>query len=242
MKKLENRFIDCKALDIDTVTKGVKVALSRMDMMDGYKDVIEKTAFTKTIRERGPKGANLIWHLADHTPTLKSAFGKFSELYVEGDRLIGVSKYKDTGIWKAAFPLYEAGDINQHSIGFISMEDTWDKKTGIRTIHELKLYEGSTVLWGANSDTPTMDVMKSLTFDQQRDYVSGELDYIIKNIDRIEDDDLKSLFEIKLRQVQAIITDFTSSTKAAIDAPLPEETEEAEQAILQLKLLTLKFQ
>lgn len=240
MKPLELKFVSGETMDVDTKTKSVKVALSRMGNLDSYNDIIEKGAFNKTLKERGPKGANMIWHLADHIPTLKSAFGKFKELYVEGDYLIGVSEYRDTPLWKTAMPLYEKGDINQHSIGFVATDWEMDKK-GVRTIKEVKLYEGSTVLWGANSDTPTIQVMKSLTFDEQRDFVSDELDYIIKNIDRIDDDDIRSLFEIKLKQVQTLIKDFTSSTKAAVAAPSPEEVNETEQALLSLKLLTLKI-
>ncbi len=49
-----------------------------------------------------------------------------------------------------AIKLYEAGLINQHSIGFSTLKSDVNQKTGVRTITELKLYEGSAVLWGAN--------------------------------------------------------------------------------------------
>ena len=240
MKTFESKFIEQSLLDVDVKTKAVKVALSRMGNVDSYNDIIAPGAFNKSIRERGPKASNMIWHLSDHIPTLKNAFGKFSELYIESDYLVGVSQYKDTPLWKMAMPLYESGEINQHSIGFVATDWDTDKK-GVRTITEVKLYEGSTVLWGANTDTPTLQVMKSLTFDEQKDYVSTELDYIIKNIDRIDDEDIKSLFEIKLKQVQGIISTFTSSTKAAVAAPMPEATEDAEKVLAHLKILTLKF-
>ncbi len=41
-----------------------------------------------------------------------------------------------------AIKLYEAGLINQHSIGFSTLKSDVNQKTGVRTITELKLYEG----------------------------------------------------------------------------------------------------
>ena len=51
-----------------------------------------------------------------------------------------------------------AGCINQHSIGFSTVVDEYDKANNVRTIKEVILYEGSAVLWGANDLTPTLDV------------------------------------------------------------------------------------
>ena len=76
--------------DVSESTRQVKVAISHTGSLDLDNDVIDPGAFTKTIAERGPSGANLIWHLTDHNPSLKSAVGKFKELYMEGGYL-GVS-------------------------------------------------------------------------------------------------------------------------------------------------------
>ena len=43
------------------------------------------------------------------------------------------------------------------SIGFSTIKQS-EETTGIRTIKELKLYEGSAVLWGANPETPTLGI------------------------------------------------------------------------------------
>ena len=69
----------------DISGRRVKVAISHFGSKDLDDDIIMPGAFTKTISERGPKAANLIWHLTDHNPSLKSAVGKFTELNVEGD-------------------------------------------------------------------------------------------------------------------------------------------------------------
>src|SRR6478609_671215 len=179
-----------KPLDVDTTGKRVKIAISHMGSEDSDKDIIMPGAFNKSIKERGPQGANQIWHLADHNPSIKSAFGKFSELAVEGEYLVGVSVYKDNLMWQQAWPMYEAGDITEHSIGFSIPKNGSKTEKGIRYISEIKLYEGSSVLWGANSNTPTLSVMKSMKFDEQKALIDGEIDYIMKNLGRIDADNV----------------------------------------------------
>ncbi|HTE24960.1 HK97 family phage prohead protease [Flavitalea sp.] len=155
----------CKTLDVDDKSRRVKVALNRVGVMDFDKDIIEKTAFDKTITERGPKGADLIWHLTDHRASLKDAVGKFHELGIEGDYLYGVTDIPATKWGDDVLKFYVAGAINQHSIGFSTIkrevfnDDNWDARYTV--IKEVKLYEGSAVLWGANIFTPTLAVGKS---------------------------------------------------------------------------------
>ena len=70
-------------LDVSENDRRVKVAISQMGSKDFDGDVIDHGAYTKTLSERGPKAKNQIWHLTDHNPSLKSAVGKFSDLYTE---------------------------------------------------------------------------------------------------------------------------------------------------------------
>lgn len=223
-------------LDIDTTGKRVKVAISKMGNEDHDKDIILPGAFNKTLKERGPQGSKQIWHLADHQPSLKSAFGKFVEMGIEGDYLYGVSVYKSTPLWDQAWPMYEAGDITEHSIGFSIPKNGAKSEKGIRYISEIKLYEGSSVLWGANSDTPTLSVMKGLKFEEKRDLITKELDYLAKNISRIDEENI-SLFTIKLEQLKALIADFTKDANQTVLDTFDPESEIATR----IKLLTLSI-
>ena len=92
----EQKLIADSVRDVSETSRKVKVAISQMGSKDFDNDVIDHGAYNKTMTERGPKGANLIWHLTDHNPSLKSAIGKFSELYVEGDYLVGVTDVPNT--------------------------------------------------------------------------------------------------------------------------------------------------
>lgn len=157
----DKKYFNLKALDVDTSTRSVKIAIAEMETIDRDEDLINPIAFNRTVKNKGPKGSNEIWHLLDHTPTSFSALSKFSELYVDGKHLVGVSKYKDSFAWReVAWPLYESGDFTQHSIGFRTVKA--EQRNGYKEIIEAELFEGSAVLWGANPNTPTHGVTKSL--------------------------------------------------------------------------------
>lgn len=165
----EIKNISNTVADVDTVSRRVKVAISEMGSKDLDNDVIDTTAYNKTIPERGPKGAGLIWHLTDHIPSLKNAVGRFSELNVDGNKLIGVTDIPNTTWGNDVMEFYKSGHINQHSIGFKTVKNeimNKGKSDEYNLIKEILLYEGSAVLWGANPNTPTISAGKSLTKDE----------------------------------------------------------------------------
>lgn len=173
MKTFETLTIDTKTADVDDKTRRVKNVLNRLNVEDFDKDTIVNKAFDNTIKLKGPKGKNLIWHLVDHNPSLKDgAITKFSELYVEKDELIGISTIPEKiPVAEIAFEQYKLGNINQHSIGFRTIKrevinpDDYTKRR-VRIL-EVDLFEGSAVLWGANEFTPNLSVGKSLTKEEK---------------------------------------------------------------------------
>lgn len=242
---LEKKIISVKALDVDPSTRQVKIAIAQVQDVDRDQDVFDSSAFDKSIKENGPKGSNEIWHLLDHTPTSFSALSKFSEFGKEGKYLAGISKYKNSFAWReVAWPLYEAGDITQHSIGFETLKATDRDSKGVRIIREAKIWEGSTVLWGAQPDTPTMAMVKSLlSRDEDRDITAAEkIEEIIKKIEKsregfTDEDPLLLLIELKRLQTlfdtKQIVKIFEPEQNTTQENPEPEltttPTEEPEQ-------------
>lgn len=213
----QKKNITLKALDVDTSSRRVKVAISQMNSKDRDGDIIISTAFNKTIKEKGPQGANEIWHLMDHRATLSSALSKYSEIWTENDYLIGVSEYRNSFAWREiAWPAYEAGDITQHSIGFSIVDSVWQKDSGkdIRIIKEIALWEGSAVLWGANPNTPTLEVAKSLGIYTEDMEPGKRIEQMIKALKSDKfDAEAKELFIIELQQIYQDLKDLGETTK-----------------------------
>ena len=247
MSKIENKSYNDMILDIEPESRTVKACWSRIGNVDLDNDIIVAEAFTKTIKERGPKGKNMIWSLVDHKADMAHTLGKPKELYIEGDMLVAVTDLIETECGEDAIKLYEAGLINQHSIGFSTLKSDVNQKTGVRTITELKLYEGSAVLWGANPETPTLGFKGE--FKETKENLSIRLENLIKAFrGGTFTDDTFALMEIQIKQIQAellsleITETITQSEPSIEPTPVVEEKndEEVLKAIKQFNNLFKK--
>jgi len=228
--KYEIKNIDGGILDVDDKSRRVKVALNKVGVKDFDQDIIEKNAFDKTIKERGPKGKNMIWHLTDHRPSLKDAVGKFHELMMEGDYLVGITDIPNTTWGNDVLEFYKTGTINQHSIGFTTTKrevfnDDSDKRYTV--IKEVMMYEGSAVLWGANEFTPALTVGKSLTKEEtisEYKKTMDDLDTLYKMFKNGHlSDQSYELIEIKIKQLTNKLQQlFEEATQPAQKAVEPE--------------------
>lgn len=231
----EQKTVSNSVQDVSTTTRKVKVAISQMGSKDLDNDVIDFNAYNKTMAERGPKGANLIWHLTDHNPSLKSAIGKFSELYVEKDYLVGITDVPNTSWGNDVLEFYKSGHINQHSVGFRTIkQEPQDagKNTEYNLIKEILLFEGSAVLWGANPNTPTIEVGKSLSGQDILDNhakLSKELSMLLKSLkDGRFSDDAFEFIEIRVAQINEAI-------KSLISVEATPKVEQPEQSVAEAK-------
>ena len=150
--------------DVDAKEGIVTGYFAAFGNLDSHRDVIVQGAFAKTISEWGPKGRKRIAHLMDHNPTHRVAVIK--ELMEDAHGLRFVSKFLGQNHSKARDALieYEEGAITEHSIGFDLVKWEMDADADILKLTELRLYEGSGVTWGANMDTPVVDI-KALESD-----------------------------------------------------------------------------
>ena len=233
MKKyFESKLIADSVRDVSENDRRVKVAISKMGNRDLDNDVIEHGAYTKTLAERGPKGANMIWHLTDHNPSLKSAVGKFSDIYVDGDYLVGITTIPNTTWGNDVLEFYKTGHINQHSIGFrtIKAETQKSSEGDYNLIKEVLLFEGSAVLWGANPLTPTLSAGKSLTKEDiavEHEKLSRELSLLVKSLkDGRFTDDAFEFMDIRLAQInealKTLLTVEPETTAPVVETVQPE--------------------
>ena len=110
--------------DVDVNKRIVTGYLSAFDNKDFDEDVIVKGAFTKTLSER----KNDIYFLNQHD--WKQPHGKFNVLQEDSKGLYFESApLLDTTYSTDLLKLYDAGIINEHSIGFQVIKADNDTKT-----------------------------------------------------------------------------------------------------------------
>ncbi len=207
MGLLEYKNFDGGIVDVDLASRRLVTNWSGLGNKDFDNDVIHKAAYDKTIAERGPNGKNLIYHIVDHNPSVKNIVGAVKELSVVGAHLQAVTHASDTTLGNDILKLYQDGIIKQHSVGFNAVET--ENHNGFRLIKQIALYEGSSVLWGANEDTYTVSVSKSLM--NNPDDVIADLDNLCKALrNGTYTDETFGLLELRMKTIQKAISEFFS--------------------------------
>jgi hypothetical protein len=133
--------------------------------------------------------------------------------------LKAIVKMPNTTLGRDTYELYKDGHITEHSIGFQTVKS--QAKSGYNEIQEIKLFEGSSVLWGANSNTPTVMVKSEIK--------STLIDEIAKTIKSLRNgfytDETFGLLELKLKQLQQYLAEMEEDESVAseeqppVDAP-----------------------
>ena len=174
----ETKIFPGYVLNADEDTGIVEAYVSIMGIVDEDipPDMIELGAFKKTIKERGPAGANKIRVLHQHKwdevvgmPLLLKEHkrnklpAELLEKYPEatGGLFTRTQFILDVQRAREDFALYKAGAMSEWSIGFDTLDADFDKDTGdesYRLIKEVRLWEYSPVTWGANQATITTAV------------------------------------------------------------------------------------
>ena len=196
--------------DVDDVKGVVTGYFSAFNNIDSDGDVIVSGAYKKTVAENGPNGKNRIMHLLQHNPLMPLA--KPMELIEDGKGLRFVSKITETSYGKDVIKLYAEGVFNEHSVGFEIIKS--DNKAGYREIREIKLWEGSTVTWGANPNTP-IESMKSWDKPKSEEMLSKFCN-ILRNGD-LTDESMIQL-EIGLKQLQNHLIELESNSVEIVES------------------------
>jgi HK97 family phage prohead protease len=140
-------------VDVDTSKRIVVGYFAKFeDDPDSDGDVIARGAFTKTLNMNGPQSGNRIWHLWNHS--FSEPINKPYLLAEDAAGLRFETKFPDTTVGRDKLVLYQEGAITEHSFGYNTLDS--ESKTGFNYLKELRMWEGSSVLWGANMNSQTV--------------------------------------------------------------------------------------
>lgn len=164
--------------DVDTVQGIVTGYFSIFGNKDSDGDIVLPGAYRKTLKENGPNSEKpRILHLYMHDPYKPLA--KPHVLKEDKTGLYFESKISDTALGKDVLQLYMDKVLTEHSIGYQIVKKETDEREETQKLIELKLWEGSTVSWGAN-----MDALVSTVKTEGKDSHSWEI--LIKKLDALQ--------------------------------------------------------
>lgn len=144
MRKVEYKSLPFEVKEVD-LQKGHFTGYAAMfNNIDSYRDVILPGAFKKTLQEWGHR-VKVLWQ---HNPDIP--IGKPVSMEEDSKGLLVTAKISETTQGKDTLILLRDGVINELSIGFSSIKETFDKEQDLRYLNEVKLWEFSPVTWAAN--------------------------------------------------------------------------------------------
>jgi HK97 family phage prohead protease len=134
----------------------------------GFREIVAPGAFTKTLKERGGYDTAVVWsHDADRV--LGTVESDTARVFSDDDGLryeADLDLLDPDGM--SAFRKITTGKVRQSSFSFEIIRDEWEypeseensRELPVRTIHEVRLWECSPCLWGANPET-VVDVARA---------------------------------------------------------------------------------
>jgi HK97 family phage prohead protease len=152
-----------KEAEVDDRSRIVKGYLASFGTKDDAKDILIKGCFSKSINEHGPESTSpqKILHLWQHDP--RQPLGKYLVLEETDTGLYFEAEFDDIPEADRALKQYKSGTLNQHSFGY---RYVWDKveyssELDAFIVKEVVMFEGSTVSFGCNPNTPFLGFGKS---------------------------------------------------------------------------------
>lgn len=203
MRNYQTKRSGALVKDVDVSTMTVTGYFAKFDQLDSDGDILAKGAATKSINENGPdSGRPRIMHLLQHKTDRPLARPHI--LKEDNTGIYFESKIADTSYGLDAIKLYDSGVYNEHSYGFNILQSESQEKGNVIT--EIKLWEGSTVTWGANEDTPFLGFKSEGTPIEKAAQLMSRFDTLTKALrNGTYTDDTFERLEIEINQIATAI-------------------------------------
>lgn len=249
VKSIEDGFI---IKDVDLAKKIVTGIYNTFQYLDSDYDVLLPGCSSKSIGDRGPASSSVvkIKHLLFHDWTKLP--GKIEVLQektvtINSKKVQGIyfeTKMSDSTDGTDTLIKYQEGIYDNHSIGFQYMDGQWidseadnwqqavDKlinpqkalDAGFMYLwKEIKLFEGSTVAFGANELTPTLGIKDAKNKDLVLLKMNDRLNLLNKQLHTgtVSDESMEA-FEMQILQIKQLLSEIFSE-RPSIKSTLPKE-------------------
>jgi len=208
--------------DVDEVKGVITGYFSVFGNKDSDGDIILPGAFKKSLRENGPDSERpRILHLYMHD--VSKPLSRPTVLKEDKRGLYFESMISHTALGKDVIQLYKDKVLTEHSIGFQIIKRERDESREEQKLIELKLWEGSTVTWGAN-----MEALVSGVKAENMDKDSWNV--LLKKMEALETavkgnytDETARTLEIQLKQIQQLILSLATKLVPEKSTPIVEE-------------------
>ena len=207
--------------DVDESKGIVTLYASAFGNVDSDGDIIEKGAFSKTIQERGPQSPRpRIKHLFQHDRY--NPIGTPLTMVQDENGLLIDSKVSDIRDGDY-IKLYRDGVITEHSIGFEIIKSEMAENKEYQLIKEVKLWEYSSVTWGANENTPVVGMKSEMKAEFASELLGrlSKLNNVLRNGDYT--DETFKLIEHEVSDIEKALKSLVSVSEPSQDTQATNE-------------------
>ena len=204
--------------DVDESKGIVTLYASAFGNVDSDGDIIEKGAFSKTIQERGPQSPRpRIKHLFQHDRY--NPIGTPLAMVQDENGLLIDSKVSDIRDGDY-IKLYRDGVITEHSIGFEIIKSDMAENKEYQLIKEVKLWEYSSVTWGANENTPVVGMKSEMKAEFASELLGrlSKLNNVLRNGDYTDE---------TFKLIEHEVSDIEKALKSLVSVSEPEQSTQA---------------
>ena len=204
--------------DVDESKGIVTLYASAFGNVDSDGDIIEKGAFSKTIQERGPQSPRpRIKHLFQHDRY--NPIGTPLTMVQDENGLLIDSKVSDIRDGDY-IKLYRDGVITEHSIGFEIIKSDLSENKEYQLIKEVKLWEYSSVTWGANENTPVVGMKSEMKAEFASELLGrlSKLNNVLRNGDYTDE---------TFKLIEHEVSDIEKALKSLVSVSEPEQSTQA---------------
>jgi HK97 family phage prohead protease len=174
---MEYSTIRKNARDIDAKKGIVSFYFADFNSIDSNGRKMHRNAFNRTIKNNKDR----IVHLLNHDPNV--IIGKPMEIATDLKGAFMVSQLSKNTAGRDALILYEEGVYNEHSFGFEILKSKDEGK--FELVDEVRMWEASTVTWGANPNTPTISLNQAESLIKEgrlSDEILNKLDELLARL------------------------------------------------------------
>lgn len=176
-KRIKN--VEIKAISNGNIFQ-VEAYASNFGNIDDGRDIVEKGAFTKTLQENNKRIKALFNH------DWNQVIGKPLEIAEDSKGLYTKTQFVDTPKSREIYELVKEDIVNELSIGYDIIKNSYDKENKINRLKELKLYEYSFVTFAMNDQAQVTGV-KSLDINNLISEIKAGRMLSDKNVSNIKE-------------------------------------------------------
>lgn len=219
MKAATFKSIPTEIIDIDHSKRTVVAYVSKFGNIDLDGDMMMQGCYKKSIQQRGKSGTDELLHLSSHRMLPEYVLSK-PDFEEDSFGLKMISTLRNTQHANDILEGYQSGIWNQHSVMFSGVKGKYELKKDLSgqeyvAYYETKLYEGSTVVLGANPETPTVE-LKSIF----KEFYQNDIKKAFEQLNRLQNayqkgnftDDFYSLIEIQTKLIESFVEEIITKS------------------------------